>query len=68
MYDSYRTSPEERMEVLPRSKGQGGLRGGVWDAFFVGLWVEAAHGPDLVEGSFDAFYTYFATDGFSHGR
>lgn len=44
-----------------------GLRGRAASGYFVGLWLEAQHGSDLVEGGFDAFYTYFASSNFVYG-
>lgn len=34
---------------------------------FVGLWLDREHGASLARSGFDAFYTYFASGGFSYG-
>ena len=33
----------------------------------VGLWVKANEQAFMLDGGFDGFYTYFATDGFTYG-
>ncbi len=66
VYDSYKLPLGEWQQVLgpsaPLSLRQPGL-----DAHYIGLWVEAAHGSELLAAGFDGFYSYFAVDGFVYG-
>ena len=66
VYDSYLTKPDEWSRLL-RPDGDITIRSTALDAVMIGLWVQAADGEALVAGGFDGYYTYFATDGFTHG-
>ena len=66
VYDSYHIAAADWAEVLGLA-GAGSLRGTEDDGTFIGLWLEANHGPDLAAGHFDGAYTYFASEGFSWG-
>jgi glycoprotein endo-alpha-1,2-mannosidase len=66
VYDSYLSPPAEWARLL-RSDGEITIRGTALDAVVIGLWVKAGDGEPLVAGGFDGYYTYFATDGFTHG-
>lgn len=66
VYDSYHIAPAEWRRILAPD-GDLTVRGTAHDASFVGLWLSAQDGPDLVSSSFNGAYTYFASDGFSYG-
>ena len=67
VYDSYHTAAAEWAQYLAPD-GEASLRGTPYDAVVLSLLVERTHVQDLiVPGHFDGFYTYFGTDGFSHG-
>lgn len=66
VYDSYHISAQDWARVLSPG-GESSIRGTEFDCFFIGLWLNAGDGASIVEGSFDAAYTYFASEGFSYG-
>ncbi len=66
VYDSYRTPAGEWATVLQR-QGTNSIRGTDVDAVVIGLWVKQNEEQFMLEGGFDGFYTYFATDGFTFG-
>jgi glycoprotein endo-alpha-1,2-mannosidase len=66
VYDSYLTPASEWASVL-RKEGINSIRGTEADAAVFGLWVKEGEDRFLLEGGFDGFYTYFATDGFTFG-
>jgi len=66
VYDSYLTPASEWAEVLT-AEGAHTIRGTGADAVVIGLWVKEHEEAFLLEGGFDGFYTYFATDGFTYG-
>lgn len=66
VYDSYLTPAKEWAEVLTE-QGAHTLRGTTNDAVVIGLWVKEHEERFMLEGGFDGFYTYFATDGFTYG-
>ena len=67
-YDSYLTPPDEWAAVLGAAGGERSIRGTASDAFVICLFVERAHEAYLSRAvGFDAFYTYFASDGFTYG-
>lgn len=66
LYDSYLTPASEWAAVFDKGGAQT-LRGTKYDVLAIGLWVKGHDGPSLVRAGFDGFYTYFATDGFTHG-
>ena len=54
--------------MLGAAGGERSIRGTASDAFVVCLFVERAHEAYLSRAvGFDAFYTYFASDGFTYG-
>lgn len=62
VYDSYHIPAADWMTVLgPRdtfsSSPPLSIRGTPDDGTFIGLWLDAPHGRDLVEGNFDGAYT-----------
>jgi glycoprotein endo-alpha-1,2-mannosidase len=66
VYDSYRT-PADQWATILRKDGTNSIRGTELDAMVIGLWVKETEEPFMIEGGFDGFYTYFATDGFTYG-
>jgi glycoprotein endo-alpha-1,2-mannosidase len=66
VYDSYLTPAGEWATVLQKG-ATNSLRETTVDAIVIGLWVKQKEEAFLLEGGFDGFYTYFATDGFTHG-
>jgi glycoprotein endo-alpha-1,2-mannosidase len=66
VYDSYLTPPHEWATILS-PQGSDTIRGTKHEAVVIGLWVKQGEGAFFLEGHFDGFYTYFATDGFTYG-
>ena len=66
LYDSYLTSAEDWARLL-QPDGEITIRNTPHDCVVLGLWVGENDGEFMVEGGFDGFYTYFATDGFTYG-
>jgi glycoprotein endo-alpha-1,2-mannosidase len=66
IYDSYLRPASEWATVL-RKEGTNSIRGSAVDAVVLGLWVKPHEERFMIEGGFDGFYTYFATDGFTFG-
>lgn len=66
IYDSYRIVPDQWLRLLS-SKGDVTVRGTDLDGLFIGLLVEFRHRVDIKRAKFDGFYTYFGSNGFSHG-
>ena len=66
VYDSYLSSAKEWGDVL-KVGGASSIRGSKIDAVVLGLLVDRKHKQAIVEGGFDGFYTYFASDRFSFG-
>lgn len=66
VYDSYLTPAKDWAEVLSPT-GSRTVRGTKADAVVIGLWVKEREERFMLEGGFDGFYTYFATDGFTYG-
>ncbi len=66
LYDSYRTPAQEWANLLT-PEGRQTIRGTPADAVVIGLWVKEHEERFMLEGGFDGFYTYFATDGFTYG-
>lgn len=67
LYDSYRQPAGEWAKVLS-PQGELTIRGTRYDSILIMLWV-CKHNEQryILEGNFDGFYTYFATDGFVFG-
>ncbi|XP_013385085.1 glycoprotein endo-alpha-1,2-mannosidase-like protein [Lingula anatina] len=65
IYDSYQIKPKDWAKIF--KPGPSSLRNSHYDGIFIGLLVEQTHKKDLMQGGFDGFYTYFASDGFSYG-
>ncbi|GCC27444.1 glycoprotein endo-alpha-1,2-mannosidase-like isoform X1 [Chiloscyllium punctatum] len=66
IYDSYLISPGSWADLLSVS-GSRSLRNTQYDALFIALIVEEKHKNEILQAGFDGMYTYFATNGFSHG-
>jgi len=66
VYDSYLTPASEWATILSK-EGKQTLRGTETDAVVIGLWVKEDEQDFMLQGGFDGFYTYFATDGFTFG-
>ncbi|XP_067840869.1 glycoprotein endo-alpha-1,2-mannosidase-like isoform X2 [Heptranchias perlo] len=66
IYDSYLTSPGSWANLISVS-GSHSLRNTQYDALFIALIVEEKHKNEILQAGFDGMYTYFATNGFSHG-
>ena len=66
VYDSYLTPARDWASILTR-EGKQTLRGTTNDAVVIGLWVKEQEERFMLDGGFDGFYTYFATDGFTYG-
>lgn len=66
IYDSYLTPAEEWSRLL-KPEGDLSLRNSPYDICAIGLWVNKDEGAYFIEGGFDGFYTYFASDGFTYG-
>ncbi len=66
VYDSYLTDAEEWRRLLDPA-GDLTIRGTSYDVIAIGLWVNEDEGEFFLRGSFDGFYTYFGSDGFTYG-
>jgi glycoprotein endo-alpha-1,2-mannosidase len=66
VYDSYLTPARDWADILT-PQGSRTIRGTAADAVVLGLWVKEREERFMIEGGFDGFYTYFATDGFTYG-
>lgn len=66
VYDSYLVNASEWATILD-PKGAQTIRGTPYDSAMIGLWVKEHERNFMVQGGFDGFYTYFATDGFTFG-
>lgn len=66
VYDSYHTPASEWATILTK-EGKQTVRGTTNDAVVIGLWVKEHEERFMLDGGFDGFYTYFATDGFTYG-
>lgn len=66
LYDSYRTPAEEWARLL-KPDGSQTIRGGDYNSLVIALWVKKDERAFMIDGGFDGFYTYFATDGFTYG-
>jgi glycoprotein endo-alpha-1,2-mannosidase len=66
VYDSYLNPPEEWVSVLSPD-GSSTIRGTTSDAVVIGLLVNEADRDAIISARFDGFYTYFASEGFTHG-
>jgi len=66
VYDSYLTRAEDWATILaPQAPDT--IRGTKYDAVVIGLWVKQNETRFFLQGHFDGFYTYFASDGFTYG-
>jgi glycoprotein endo-alpha-1,2-mannosidase len=66
VYDSY-LSPAREWATILAPEGSHTIRDTKYDAVVIGLWVKQNEEPFFLDGHFDGFYTYFATDGFTYG-
>lgn len=66
VYDSYQTKPQQWAQLF-KEDGSITVRNTELDGIYIGLLVERQHKTDIYKSSFDGFYTYFATNGFTYG-
>jgi glycoprotein endo-alpha-1,2-mannosidase len=66
VYDSYLTQAEEWASMLAPD-GSLTIRRTPYDTVVIGLWVSQKEERFMLDGYFDGFYTYFASDGFTFG-
>ncbi|MDQ1255597.1 MAG: glycoprotein endo-alpha,2-mannosidase, partial [Candidatus Hydrogenedentes bacterium] len=66
VYDSYLVADSEWASIFAPG-GANTIRGTAHDAVCIGQFVKNGDGQSMLAGHFDGFYTYFATDGFTHG-
>lgn len=66
IYDAYHNAKEEWARVLC-DDGPDTLRGTPHDAFVIGTLLGKDEKTLITRGCFDGAYSYFATDGFTHG-
>lgn len=66
LYDSYLNTAQEWANVLQPGRPES-IRGTDVDSIVLALLVEQSHLKSIVDGGFDGFYTYFASNGFSYG-
>jgi glycoprotein endo-alpha-1,2-mannosidase len=66
VYDSYLIPAEEWAKILSE-EGALTIRDTAYDSVVIGLWVKPEEEEFMLQGGFDGFYTYFATDGFTYG-
>lgn len=68
VYDSYLTEYRKWAKVLGSpSEHPDSIRGTKYDAMVIALFVGAEDYQRIPQGRFDGVYTYFATNGFTHG-
>ena len=66
VYDSYLSLSRDWAKIL-KPDGSSSIRGTEVDCIVISLLVEKAHQKFIIDGGFDGFYTYFASQGFSFG-
>ncbi|XP_040577455.1 glycoprotein endo-alpha-1,2-mannosidase [Lepeophtheirus salmonis] len=66
IYDSYNL-PSVEWQSLFSTRGDKSIRDTELDGIFLGLLVEFKHRTEIKRSKFDGFYTYFASNGFTHG-
>ena len=66
IYDSYLTKAAEWATILA-PEAERTIRGTKYDSIMIGLWVKQHEQRFFLDGHFDGYYTYFATDGFTFG-
>lgn len=66
LYDSY-LSPASDWATIFQPDGANTIRDTGYDVAAIALWVKQDEEAFMLEGGFDGFYTYFATDGFTYG-
>lgn len=66
VYDSY-LIPAKDWSTVFAADGSDTIRGREIDSIVIGLLVDERHKQAIVQGGFDGFYTYFASDRFSYG-
>ena len=66
LYDSY-LSPASDWATIFQPDGANTIRGTDYDVAAIALWVKRNEEAFMLEGGFDGFYTYFATDRFTYG-
>ena len=66
LYNSFQLNHDDWFSMLnPESETT--IRNTKLDGVFISLWTTRFDGEFTVKADFDGFYTYFASDGFSHG-
>jgi glycoprotein endo-alpha-1,2-mannosidase len=66
VYDSYHIKADDWATIFD-AKGASTVRGTDLDGIFLALWLNEEDKRDIIAGSFDGSYTYFASAGFSYG-
>ncbi len=66
VYDSYLSKVKEWQDILKPGRPNS-IRGTNVDCIVIGLLVDSMHRKLILDGGFDGFYTYFASNGFSFG-
>ena len=66
VYDSYKSEAKEWAQLF-KHNGDFTVRGTDADCVAVALLVDSGHKQFVVDGGFNGFYTYFASDRFSYG-
>ena len=66
IYDSYNSPANEWSQVF-KPGGTNTIRGKEHDCVAIALLVQQSHKKFVLEGGFDGFYTYFASNGFTFG-
>ncbi len=66
VYDSYRLKAYEWASIFAKDS-KISVRGTDLDGIFIGHWVFEKDDELLLNGCFDGFYTYFASEGFTFG-
>lgn len=67
VYDSYLISIKEWQKIL-LLESSSTIRKTDLDSLLIGLYVNLKDGQQIKDAGFDGLYTYFASDGFSHGN
>lgn len=65
-YDAYLINPGEWQQLLEKDS-ENSIRGTPYDCVTISLLVSEKEKRLVLEGGFDGFYTYFASNGFTYG-
>lgn len=66
VYDSYHISSTEWASILA-NESKLTVRGTLYDGIFIALFLNKGDGENVIDGHFDGFYTYFASEAVSYG-